>query len=113
MAQLFTKRKVEMPTIIDAALKGEYDYIIDRTGGGLSARENLAARLLDITKTWAEHGEVPVSLIMAALKVQDIPTADLEAIKMEVLQMQQMAQQAAMMQMAGAVPTGPGNGAPK
>jgi hypothetical protein len=106
MAQLFNAKKAMMPAIIDKALKEEYDYIIDRTGGGLSARENLAARLLDITKTWAEHGQVPVSLIMATLKQQDIPSADMEAIKQEVLQMQQMAMAQQAMQMAGA-----GNGA--
>lgn len=101
MAQLYNTKKAMMPAIIDKALKEEYDYIIDRTGGGLSARENLAARLLDITKTWAQYGQVPVSLIMATLKQQDIPTADLEAIKQEVLQMQQMQQAAAM---AGMMP---------
>lgn len=101
MAQLYNAKKTQMPGIIDKALKEEYDYIIDRTGGGLSGREQLAARLLDITEKWAQHGEVPVSLIMATLKQQDIPTADLEAIKQEVLQMQQMAQAAAM---AGMIP---------
>lgn len=99
IAQLYNAKKAQMPAIIDKALKEEYDYIIDKSGGGLSARENMAVKLLEITKTWAQYGQVPVSLIMATLKQQDLPTADLEAIKQEVLQMQQMAQAGAMTEM--------------
>ena len=52
--------------------------------------------------TWAQYGQVPVSLIMATLKYLDLPSADVEAIQAEVMQQQQMAQAQAMM---GAVPT--------
>jgi hypothetical protein len=103
MAALFSKRKTEMPKIIDRALKGEYDYIIDRAGGGLSAREQMADRLERITEKWAQYGQVPVSLIMATLKYLDLPSADVEAIKQEVMMQAQIAQ---------AVQAGMGGGAP-
>jgi len=105
MAQLYNAKLQEMPEIIDRALKGEYDYIIDRAGGGLTQREDMAAKLTDITKTWAQYGPVPVSLIMATLKYLDLPTADAEAIKQEVMMMQQMAQAQQQAQaLAGMIP---------
>jgi hypothetical protein len=114
MAMIFSQRKQELPVIIDKALKGEYDYIIDKSGGGLSARESMADRLTDITKTWAQYGQVPVSLIMATLKYLDLPSADVEAIKQEVMQQamaaQMMAQAQAMGAPIGGAP-GQGNGA--
>jgi hypothetical protein len=112
MAAIFSQRKAELPVIIDKALKGEYDYIIDKSGGGLSAREEMAAKLTDITKTWAQYGQVPVSLIMATLKYLDLPSADVEAIKQEVMQQVQMAQMAQAAQMGGMAPQGQPNGGP-
>jgi len=105
MAALYSKRKNEMPVIIDRALKGEYDYIIDRAGGGLSAREQMADRLERITEKWAQYGQVPVSLIMATLKYLDLPSADIEAIKQEVMIQAQQAQMMQAMQ-AGVPPNG-------
>jgi hypothetical protein len=112
MAALFSKRKTEMPAIIDRALKGEYDYIIDRAGGGLSAREQMADRLERITEKWAQYGQVPVSLIMATLKYLDLPSADVEAIKQEVMQQSQMAQMGGggVPPNGGMPPQGLGNG---
>jgi hypothetical protein len=114
MAAIFNRRKQELPVIIDKALKGEYDYIIDKSAGGLSAREAMADRLTNITQTWAQYGQVPVSLIMATLKYLDLPSADVEAIKQEVMQQaaaaQMMAQAQAMGAPIGGAP-GQGNGA--
>ena len=101
MAQIYTQKKQTLPQIIDMALKGEYDYIIDKAGGGLTSREHIGVTLERIAEKFAQHGPVPVSLIMATLKYLDLPTADVEAIKQEINQMQQLAQ---MNQMAELVP---------
>ena len=101
IAQMLSNKRTELPTIVDRALKGEYDYIIDRAGGGLSAREQMGDRLERITEKWAQYGQVPISLIMATLKYMDLPGPDLEAIKVEVMQQAKMAQ---AQQMSGMIP---------
>ena len=103
MAQIYTQKKQMLPQIIDRALKGEYDYIIDKAGGGLTSREQLGSTLERVANEFAQHGPVPISLIMATLKYLDLPTADIEAIKQEILGMQKMAQ---AQEMASIAPNG-------
>jgi hypothetical protein len=90
IAQLMARKKNELPGIIDAALKEEYDYIIDKAGGFSSAREELAAKLTDLAGKWASTGQpVPVSLIKATIQQLDIPEGLAAEIQNEIAAMAQ------------------------
>ena len=101
LAEILLTKKDRLPEMIDMALKEEYDYIIDRSGGGLSAMERLAVDLKDLAVEWAKTGTpVPVSLITATIKAQpNIPGPDKDAIIAEIKMMK--AQQMAMAGMGG------------
>jgi hypothetical protein len=72
-AAIMQQKKNDLPTLIEKALKEEYDYIVDKSGGFASQREELAAKLIDVIGKFTQTGQpAPLSLVKATVMQLDI-----------------------------------------
>lgn len=84
-AVMLRDNRDKLPEWVEAALKNEYDYIVDRTAALASAREQLGSKLMEVADKFIKAGSpVPLALVRATIKQLDVPETLQQEIEQEL-----------------------------